>query len=389
MPLPFEGVAQAIRRGQVAPAYVLAGPDGLQQAEVLAALRSRVPELGQQRLAGEEVTPKDVVGALRTVSFVPGRLVVVEDAPWIAAPKRGGDGGDGEDREGAGDGEGVEAPPARPSSPPASLPPSSSPPSPASKRGRPSKAGVDQPLLDYLERPATGAILVLRQQAPADRRRRLVKRIADCGVLLETVAPRDNTPWMREEMRRQGLVMPGGLLPLLGARLRGADCTRVRSELHKLADHGPGLDARALDALIPAAEEERIYDLVDAAIAGEGARAFQLAEALRAQGEPVPRLLYSLASQLLTLVRVGAACRGGARLDAVSGELGLHPFVARKALEQSRAVSAAAAAAALQALWEAEFGFKTGRLGDSAALERALAGILIALHRGRGAAPSA
>ncbi len=373
MPLPFEGVAQAIRRGQVAPAYVLAGPDGLQQAEVLEALRARVPELGQQRLAGEEVTPKDVVGALRTVSFVPGRLVVVEDAPWIAAPKRGGDGGDSEDGEGAGDGEGAQAPPAR----------TPSPPSPASKRGRSSKAGVDQPLLDYLERPVAGAILVLRQQAPADRRRRLVKRVADCGVLLETVAPRDNGPWMRAEMRRLGLEV-GALLPLLGARLRGADCTRVRSELQKLAEYGPGLDARALDALIPAAEEERIYDLVDAAIAGEGERAFQLAEALRAQGEPVPRLLYSLASQLLTLVRVGAACRGGARLDAVAAELGLHPFVARKALEQSRAVSAAAAAAALQALWEAEFGFKTGRLGDAPALERALAGMLVALHRGRG-----
>lgn len=378
MPLPFEGVAQAIRRGQVAPAYVLAGPDGLQQAEVLEALRSRVPELGQQRLDGQEVTPKDVVGALRTVSFVPGRLVVVEDAPWIAAPKRGGEVGDGDGE----DAEGVETPAS-------AEPPSSEP--PARKRGRPSKAGVDQPLLDYLERPAVGAILVLRQQAPADRRRRLVKRIADCGVLLDTVAPRDNAPWMREEVRRLGLEVPGGLLPLLGARLRGADCTRVRSELRKLADHGPGLDARALDALIPAPEEERIYDLVDAAIAGEGERAFHLAEALRAQGEPVPRLLYSLASQLLTLVRVGAACRGGARLDAVAAELGLHPFVARKALEQSRAVAPAAAAAALQAVWEGEFGFKSGRLGDGAALERALAGILVALHRGhgRGAAPSA
>lgn len=342
MPLPYEAAVEAVRSGRPAPAYILAGPDGFQQAAVLEALAERVPDLGRQRLDGGAVEPREVVGALRSVSLVPGRLVVVEDAPWIIPPRRG-------------EGEPEKAP----------------------TRGR---AAPEQPLLDYLDRPLAGAVLVLRAAVPPDRRRRLVKRIAEAGVLLEAIPPRDNGPWLRQRSRALGLRLSPGTLAVVAGRLHGADCGRMDAELRKLLAYGEEPDGAALDALLPPAAEERIYDLVDAALAGRAATAQAVAEGLLVQGEPVPRLLYSLALQLRTLLQVREACRGGVRPEEAAAGLGLHPFIARKAWDQVRQLNDEAIARSLQAVWEAELGYKSGQLADAAALDRALLGVLLAVR---------
>lgn len=347
MPLPYETVALAVRRGQVAPVYLITGPDGLQHAEILAALRERVHELAVQRVEGSAVTPADVVGLLRTPSFVPGRLVIVDDPPWVL-PARGSttDADDGAET--------------------------------ASTKG---KAPPEKALMDYLDAPAAGAVLVLATRGEADKRRRLTKHAAERGVLLEAVPPRDPTPWLRDRAAEVGLSLRPQALEALSARLGGATCERMDQELRKLADYGPGLDAKMLDLLVPPDHEERLYDLVDAVLAGQAARALQLASALRQQGEPVPRVLYALGSQLRSMVLVADACRGGARPEAVAGRLGLHPFVARKALDQSRRLHPEAVAQASEAVWRAEFDLKTGRLDESGALNAAVIGILGAAGR--------
>ena len=348
MPLPYETVALAIRRGQVAPVYLLAGPDGLQRAEVITALRERVHELGVQRVDGGGVGPADVVGVLRTPSFVPGRLVIVDDPPWVLPPRRGGDADSEAEPEGA--------------------------------KG---KAPQEKPLLDYLEAPATGAVLVLAAQGEADKRRRLTKRAAERGVFVEAVPPRDPTPWLRERAEHLGLRLSPALLDALSARLRlsSATCERMDQELRKLQAYGPGLDRETLDLLVPPDHEERLYDLVDAVLDGQVGRALQLAATLREQGEPVARMIYALGNQLRTLVLVADACRGGVRPEAVAGKLGLHPFVARKALDQSRRLQPEAVADASEAVWRAEFGLKSGAVDEAAALDAAVLGVLRAAGR--------
>lgn len=347
VPLPYETVALAIRRGQVAPVYLITGPDGLQHAEVIGALRERIHELGVQRVDGAGTTPPDLVGLLRTPSFVPGRLVIVDEPPWVL-PARGGSG-----EADAG----------------------------AESAGAKGKAPPEKALLDYLDAPAAGAVLVLASRAEADKRRRLTKRAAERGVLLEAAPPRDPTPWLRERAAQVGLSLRPPMLEALSARLAKATCERMDQELQKLQAYGPGLDAKALDLLVPPDQEERLYDLVDAVLAGQAGRALQLASTLRQQGEPVPRVLYALGNQLKSIVLVADACRGGTRPEAVAGRLGLHPFVAKKALDQSRRLHPEAVAQAAEAVWRAEFDLKSGRLDEAAALDAAVIGILGAAGR--------
>lgn len=359
MPMPYESVALAIRRGQVAPCYLLAGPDGLQQREVLQALQARVPELGVHRLDGGACTPRDVAGLLRTPGLVSTRLIVVDEPPWILAVRSGGEEAE---EEGA-------------------------------ARGRAKAPPPERPLLDYLDAPAQGAVLVLRTAGEVDRRRRLTKRAGERGVLLEAVAPRDNAAWLRQRCAVLELALPPEAFAAVSERLAGATCERMAAELDKLAAYGPGLERAALDLLLPPDRQERIYDLVDAAIAGQGGAALRLAAALLEQGEPVMRLLYSLGSQLRTILLVAEACQGGVRPDAAAAALGLHPFVARKALDQSRRLQPAAVTAAVEAVWEAELGLKSGRFDEPFALDHALLGMLrataalAAAPRGAGSRP--
>ena len=342
--MPYESVVQAIGRGQRAPVYLLAGEDHWQQQAVLDALRAGVPEIGWHTVDGATVTPDDVVAALVTRGFVPGRLVVVRDAPWVIAPRRA-----------AAD----EAP--------------ESAEKPGGEKGR---AVPEQVLLSYLDQPADRAVLVLCTPAEADRRRRLTRKVATVGVLLPTVAPRDNTAWLRDRCRSLHLNLPPTLASLLGARLAGATCGRMDAELRKLAAYGPGLNAAALDALVPAEGEERLYGLMDAVLAGQAGQALTLARQLLGQGEPVARILYAVGAQLRTIVAVGDACKRGGRVEAVAGELGLHPYVARKALEQSRRLDAHRLLAAAVPVWEAERDWKSGLLEETAAVDHALLGVL-------------
>lgn len=341
MDLPFEALAAAIRAGRTAPVYILAGPDGLQQRVVLAALRERVSELGYQVFDGAACSARAVVGALRTPALTAGRVVVVTDARWVSPPR--GRGADEED-------------------------------STAEEGG----AGGDEgPLLAYLDRPSPGAILVLRSLLPPDRRRRLVKRVAEVGEVLLAEPPRDPRPWLDRQAQALGLALPPGLWERLRSRLQGLTCERMLAELEKLAVYGPGLDAAALDALVPPREEETVFSLVEAAIAGDGGRALALAAMLQARGEPVPLLLFLLTRQLRSIVLLRTLLAEGEPLPGAAARLGVSPFVARRLADQGSRWSAAALVRCWQVLWEAEHGLKSGRLEPGAALQHAVLGLVV------------
>lgn len=349
MPLPYESLAAAIRRGRVAPCYLLAGPDALQQREVLEALRERVPEIGRTVLDGQTCAPADAVGCLRARGFVPGRLVVVEEPAWLLAARGAGEEGDAE---------------------PAELPPA------GRGRRRERAAAPEQSLVDYLAAPSADAVLVLRTAGAPDRRRRLTKAVLEHGVHLETVPPRDNAGWIRDRCAALGLRLPGPAAAAVAERLAGATCERMASELDKLQAHGGPFDRATIDRMLPPEAAERIFDLVDAAVAGEAGRALRLSAALRSPDDPPPRLLAVLGGQIRHIAVVGEACRGGQRPEAVAPALGLHPFAARRALEQWRRLQEGGAAAAAEAVLEAELAWKTGAVSPEAALDLAVMGVV-------------
>ena len=89
---------------------------------------------------------------------------------------------------------------------------------------------------------------------------------------------------------------------------------RLRNELERLAlwaGEGGEVGAEELEAMIADTSEEAIWSLADAIIEGDEAETLRVAERLVAQGEALPRIIYSLAPRLRQALRRLARARGG------------------------------------------------------------------------------
>ncbi len=369
--------------------YLLAGPDGFQHRAVVDALRAAfVPEglreAAEADLDGPALQPADVVGVALTPSFVGRRLVIVHDAPWFAAPRgraaRAEAAGEGDcEVEGEDAGEGGE--------PEAAGTPETA--APAGRRGRAMKATKSDPLgplIAYLDNPPPDTVVVFRSQQPADSRRKIVKRLAEVGAVLAAAAPagEELAPWCVARAGAHGVRLQPAAAAALCARVP-ASLDLLDQELAKLAAYvgdGGSIGTDAVQALVAPSREESVFALMDAVAEGRGRDAFGLLRQMLYQGEAPLGIMALLARQvrLLVLGRDTLDAGGGPdRLAAAAG--GLHPYVARRMLGQARAFAEPDLEAALEAVWEAEWAVKSGRLDEESALLDVVARLLAARSR--------
>jgi DNA polymerase-3 subunit delta len=128
--------------------------------------------------------------------------------------------------------------------------------------------------------------------------------------------------------------------------------------------------------------EESVFALMDAVAEGRGRDAFGLLRQMLYQGEAPLGIMALLARQVRVPVlgRDTLDAGGGPdRLAAAAG--GLHPYVARRMLGQARAFAEPDLEAALEAVWEAEWAVKSGRLDEESALLDVVARLLAARSR--------
>lgn len=357
MSLAYERLAAEAAAGRWRPVYLLAGPDGLQQRAVVDALRAAlVPdelrEAVEADLDGTGVQPADVVGAALTPSFIGRRLVLVHDAPWFAAA-RGKGGAEAGDEEEA----------------------------PARGAGKKGKADPLAPLMDYLDHPPPDTVVVFRSQAPADGRRRIVKRLGQVGAVLAAMPPPvDELPrWCTARATAlHGVRLHPAAATALVARVP-ASLDLLDQELGKLAAYigvGGEVGAEDVQALVAPSREESVFLLMDAVGEGRAHDAFTLLSQLRLQGEEPLGLMALLARHVRLLAQAGDVLAAGGGPDRLVAAAGLPPFVARRLLAQARRFGEADVEAALEALWESEWAIKSGRLDDQSALTGVVARLL-------------
>ncbi|HVF34214.1 MAG TPA: DNA polymerase III subunit delta [Candidatus Saccharimonadia bacterium] len=118
---------------------------------------------------------------------------------------------------------------------------------------------------------------------------------------------------------------------------------------------GRALDGEALESLVADTARFDLFRLVDAAFAGDAARALHAVDLLRAEGESIPGMLSWLVTQLNAVVRMARLVERGQSVDAAMRAE--HVWATRQAgfrsaLQRGRA-----------AFWEA-------RLGDAVRVER-------------------
>lgn len=253
-----DGVFRALKRGEVAAAYYLHGPEDALKAEVVrailaCALDPALRDFNLDRGSAAQLDAETVLTLCRTPPMMSGRrAVVIRDVE-------------------------------------------------AWKRRTAARAAV----LRYLERPGPDVTLVLVQgAAEAEEDRDVAARAVT--VRCEPLAPERAARWVLRRARELGLVLEPEAADHL-VRVAGADLGPLAVELEKLAalaDQGP-VTAERVASVVGVRRGETAYDWRDAVMEGDGARAAALLAPVLAQpGATGVRLVTLLGT---TLIGVGAA----------------------------------------------------------------------------------
>ncbi|MEX2247477.1 MAG: DNA polymerase III subunit delta [Dehalococcoidia bacterium] len=249
-------------------------------------------------------------------------------------------------------------------------------------RGR-KKAGADdalQPWRDLAARladpeqvpPTTVVVFVdgeLSKTNPALVMLSIVAEVSECLGLTKNELP----PWIEARAARKGLRLAPRALGAL-AQLVGPDLWALDSELDKLAAYGAGgtVDVEQVQALVSAAQETKVWEMTDAVVAGDEARAVGSLRRLLDEGQPATMLAFMVARHYRQLVHVKDLRERRVRQDEVARVAGVPAFKLNTVTALANRYSWAQLAEAYGLLLEADLSVKRGLQDDESALQLVL-----------------
>lgn len=117
----------------------------------------------------------------------------------------------------------------------------------------------------------------------------------------------------------------------------GADQQLLANELDKLLLYDPAISRQTIELLTEATPQSTIFELIEAAFAGQTARALQLYDEQRVQKVEPPQIIAMLAWQLHVLALLATA--GERSADAVASQAKLSPYVVKRTTSLARRLS--------------------------------------------------
>jgi DNA polymerase-3 subunit delta len=204
--------------------------------------------------------------------------------------------------------------------------------------GRRASGFLDGGLLGYLDDPAPTTCLLL-EAARVDRRLRWVKRVAEVGEVRRCEGPRrpaEVRDWIeariRAEGKRAGRGAAGSLFDLVGA-----DLDRLAREVEKVCLYVGDRERVSSEDVAEVTGQLRpraLWELTDAIGGRDLGSALRVLGDLQRQGEAPLAVIGALANHFRRLVRA-RECRP-LEPSEVQRRLALHPFAAKKLVEQAR-----------------------------------------------------
>lgn len=243
------------------------------------------------------------------------------------------------------------------------------------EREQESNPELKEQLLEYLPALPDTTILVFVENKTLAKNNPILKYAEKekKRVTLRHFAPpsSDALPeWIIDHTEKKGGTIEfsaaNDLALFVGAELRALD-----NEIEKLLTYRRGETIRREDVqtLVAPAQQGNIFELVDAL----GQRKTQVAiellnDQLRHNAEPL-YLLAMITRQYRMLLQVRDLAARGVPQEQIAKQLGLHPFVGRKVLDQSRHYSVEELEEIMTRLLETDVGLKTSRLEPVLALD--------------------
>jgi len=189
---------------------------------------------------------------------------------------------------------------------------------------------------DYAEKVSSEITLVIVDSAP-DKRTRTYKQLQKHGSHQDfpELSEHELAAWAVDVARKEGATLDGRTATYL-VRQVGANQWQLSSELAKLIASGQGITRESIDLLVEPSPQASAFELLDATLQGNQARAQEILAKLKTIEDPY-KLFGLLVSQVHTLAVVATAV--GKSPDAIAREAGIHPFVAKKMQPLARTLS--------------------------------------------------
>jgi DNA polymerase-3 subunit delta len=336
--------------------YVIYGSDPLALREAFDKLKAELDKDGSlatnyATFDARQTTPQEVMAACDTVPFLGDcRLIVVESLL----------------QQGSRIKKGRKRTPARAAKPEASDEPADD-------------GGVWAALADYVPRmPATTTLVLLDDDVPASNG--LLMAIGPLGKVEHCTLPNEKTlpRWVTQRAKKTGLKLDARAASVL-AELIGPDPMTLSSELEKLLTYSGGNVVREADVreLVSRAKEHKGYELADAVLEEQSAKAARVLHELLEDGQPAALLLATVAGRYRRIAIVRDMLDRGEPGTAIARRIGAKMgFGLDKLIDQAQRTPYAAIRDGYARLIQAELDLKRGITGglmdDRLALELAV-----------------
>lgn len=166
--------------------------------------------------------------------------------------------------------------------------------------------------------PDTILLVVAGKLESGSRRARWVGALERAGVMVEVrpVPAAELGRWIVARMRAHGLKPHPEAVELLAQRIEG-NLLAAAQEIDKLAllQGGGAVDVDTVRASVADSARYDVFQLVDAAVAGDPARALRMLDGLKAEGEAPTLVIWALARELRALSAIAGAIERGDGVD--------------------------------------------------------------------------
>lgn len=236
--------------------------------------------------------------------------------------------------------------------------------------GKPGKAGGDalQELAGRLPED-TAVVLMLPKLERAQMQAKWFAALAKHGVALEAKAVSGAAlpQWIQGRLKQAGLEIEADALSLFAERVEG-NLLAAKQEIDKLAllhPRGHLLNVADAEAAVANVARFDVFQLAGAWMSGDAARTARLLEGLEADGEEPVMLLWALAEDIRTLIRLTAALKQGQSVQSVRNSLRLWGDKQTLAPMAVRRISIARLLAALQDCAKIDCMIKGAEVGNA------------------------
>lgn len=196
---------------------------------------------------------------------------------------------------------------------------------------------VWEKLSDYLPQVGEGDVVLVA--SGADKRTKTYKWLQKNAevIVASNLNEAQLVNWIQNKAREAGMDIAPNVARYLIEYTAG-DQWQLVSDIEKLKLSGQPVTPELIRDLLIPNPTSSAFDLLDAALAGQGKRVNELLDGVRSHEDPY-RFFGLLSNQIFAIVLIGAA--GNRPPDTIARDSGLHPFVVKKTVPTARRLNVA------------------------------------------------